>query len=40
MIGTVENPTGDRLIFAQSAEPQRAGMPVPCSDVGFLREPR
>jgi hypothetical protein len=36
---SVENPTGDWLIFAESAEPRRAGVPVPFSEVGFSTEP-
>jgi hypothetical protein len=31
--GSVENPTGGWLIFAKSAEPRRAGVPVPVSEV-------
>jgi hypothetical protein len=36
--GSVENPAGDWLIFAQSAEPRRAGVPVPLSQARFSTE--
>jgi hypothetical protein len=37
--GSVENPAGDWLMFAKSAEPRRAAVPVPFSEAGFSTEP-